>query len=110
MAPSCNRPTASISVVLAGLRRPELVINSISSSHQVFTASNRLTPGLWHRDTYLESCNGTQQSRYASFTHSIGLLLPFDYTDTSLTGSSSDGRFDSDFDPLIFSIGFGYRF
>ena len=32
------------------------------------------------------------------------------YIDTSLTGSTSDGRFDSDFDPLIFSIGFGYRF
>ena len=32
------------------------------------------------------------------------------YIDTSLTGSTSDGRFDGDFDPLIFSIGFGYRF
>jgi outer membrane protein W len=32
------------------------------------------------------------------------------YIDTSMKGANSDGRFDSDFDPLIFSIGFGYRF
>lgn len=32
------------------------------------------------------------------------------YIDTDMTGSTSDGRFDSSFDPLIFSIGFGYRF
>lgn len=32
------------------------------------------------------------------------------YIDTNMKGTSSDGPFDSDFDPLIFSIGFGYRF
>ena len=32
------------------------------------------------------------------------------YIATELTGSTADGSFDSDFDPLILSIGFGYRF
>ena len=32
------------------------------------------------------------------------------YVDTDMKGSTSDGRFESSFDPLIFSIGFGYRF
>jgi len=32
------------------------------------------------------------------------------YIDTNMKGATSDGGFDSNFDPLIFSIGFGYRF
>lgn len=32
------------------------------------------------------------------------------YIDTNMKGSTSDDQFDSNFDPLIFSIGFGYRF
>lgn len=32
------------------------------------------------------------------------------YFDTSIEGSASSGRVEADFDPTVFSLGFGYRF
>ena len=32
------------------------------------------------------------------------------YIGTEMTGTSEDGEFGGDFDPIVFSFGFGYRF
>jgi hypothetical protein len=32
------------------------------------------------------------------------------YIQTNMKGMAEDGVFDSDFDPLILSVGFGYKF